>query len=92
MKTSEKWRKPLFRQPKSDPGAFGPGSALLFGRPRGGPQGRPSAAKRRRPPPPLGKGGSGRRLRPRGMGWETLRVHGSLECGQERVCVQRGVV
>ena len=27
-----------------------------------------------------------------GMGWETLRVHGSLECGQERVCVQRGVV
>ena len=55
-------------------------------------QGRPSAAKRRRPPPPLGKGGSGRRLRPRGMGWETLRVHGSLECGQERVCVQRGVV
>ena len=37
-------------------------------------------------------GGSGRRLRPRGMGWETLRVHGSLECGQERVCVQRGVV
>ena len=66
--------------------------SLLFGRPRGGPQGRPSAAKRRRPPPPLGKGGSGRRLRPRGMGWETLRVHGSLECGQERVCVQRGVV
>ncbi len=38
------------RPEKRGAGGFASGPRFLFGRPRGGPQGRPSAAKRRRPP------------------------------------------
>ena len=91
MKTSKKWRKPLFRQPESAPGAKGPGRALLFGGRGGpaGPPGLPNAAAPRRPPhgprlpfasapPPAIRrlpGGVERLARPR-RGGGVLRAHG----------------